>query len=216
MVHELLLAFLIELILETLGRQQVPGLGGILWMVQHPVVFFYNVLIVFATLCIGSRFRRRVFVTGLISFVWLIIGAANGMILNQRMTPFTMKDLSAATEGATILTNYMPIWQIVLIGVVILLVVAGFVVLFIKGPKHKERIKLKRNLIVCLLIIGSAFGSTYALQQNIAPFIMLRFCFRHVPKLHFSCNQAVIVCKSSESFRYFIYSGISNIQYVIS
>lgn len=40
MVHELVLAFLLELILETLGRQQLPGLGGLLWMVQHPLVFF--------------------------------------------------------------------------------------------------------------------------------------------------------------------------------
>ncbi|MBQ1471957.1 MAG: LTA synthase family protein [Eubacterium sp.] len=163
MVHELVLAFLLELILETLGRQQLPGLGGLLWMVQHPLVFFYNVLIIFATLCIGSLFKRRMFVTGLITFVWMLIGVANGVILTQRMTPFTMKDLSAMTEGATILTNYMAMWQIIMIGVVILLVVIGFVILFIKGPKHKEAIKFKRNLVVCLLIIACAFGSTYGL-----------------------------------------------------
>ena len=145
MVHELVLAFLLELILETLGRQQLPGLGGLLWMVQHPLVFFYNVLIIFATLCIGSLFKRRMFVTGLITFVWMLIGVANGVILTQRMTPFTMKDLSAMTEGATILTNYMAMWQIIMIGVVILLVVIGFVILFIKGPKHKEAIKFAKR-----------------------------------------------------------------------
>jgi phosphoglycerol transferase MdoB-like AlkP superfamily enzyme len=163
MVHEVLLAFFIELILETLGRQQVPGLGGILWLVQHPVVFFYNVLIIFATLCIGSLFKRRLFVTSLICFVWLLIGVANGVILTQRMTPFTMKDLSAMTEGATIMTNYMSMWQIGLIITIIVLVVIGFVILFLKGPRHEKPILFKRNLIVCLLIIACAFGSTYGL-----------------------------------------------------
>ena len=119
-------------------------------------VFSTTYLSYLVTLCIGSLFKRRMFVTGLITFVWMLIGVANGVILTQRMTLFTTKGsfFGQLTEGATILTSYMAMWQIIMIGVVILLVVIGFVILFIKGPKHKEAIKFQRNLVVCLLIIA--------------------------------------------------------------
>lgn len=156
-------AFLINLFIETLARHDPPVLAGLKYMVTSPLVFLDNMLIIFATLCIATLFRRRMFVLALIISVWVSLGVANGIILLQRMTPFTMKDLSSMTDGATIVTNYLAKWQIILIAGAFAVVVIGFVILFLKGPKKPTKVNLKRNLAVVVLIICCAFGGTFGL-----------------------------------------------------
>jgi phosphoglycerol transferase MdoB-like AlkP superfamily enzyme len=129
-------------------------------------VFFDNVLIIFATLSIATLFKRRAFVMTLVSSVWMAIGITNGIILTQRMTPFTMKDLSSLTDGATIMTNYLSVTQIgLMIGGVAAIVIA-FVILFIKGPKKPAKVNIKRNLIAVVLVILCAFGGTFGLIKT--------------------------------------------------
>src|SRR3712207_4519091 len=79
----LLLAFGLNLFMETFARKGVSIFGGLIFMAQHPVVFFYNVLIIFATLSICLLFKRRVFVITMITTVWMAIAIANGVILLQ-------------------------------------------------------------------------------------------------------------------------------------
>ena len=42
-------------------------------MVQEPLIFLYNTMIIFATLVIASIFKRRLFVFTVITIFWLII-----------------------------------------------------------------------------------------------------------------------------------------------
>lgn len=154
-------AFFLNLIIETLGRFSTTSiLGGVQFIFQDPIVFFYNTMIIFATLCVASLFKRRVFVFVIVSIFWLVIGIVNGVILLNRMTPFTVKDLSNIEDGATIITNYLEIWQIVLAGIAIVIALGLLVLLFIKGPKKHTRVKWKRNLVAVILVIVSTFGVT--------------------------------------------------------
>lgn len=94
-VYAAIWALGLNIIIETLGRFSTQGLaGGISFMFHNPVVFLYNTLIIFATLVIASVFKRRLFVFTIAAIFWLAVGIANGVILTQRMTPFTVKDLS--------------------------------------------------------------------------------------------------------------------------
>lgn len=86
-----------------------------------------------------------------------------GIILIERMTPFTVKDLSAITDGATIITNYFSMTEIVLIGVGILAGIIGLILLWIKAPKKKEHINWKRNVAAVVLVIAFTFGATFGL-----------------------------------------------------
>ena len=158
-VYCFLWAFALNFIIEELARK---GIGGFTFMIEKPVVFFYNVLLIFMTLVIATLFKRRLFVVTIVTIVWLAIGITNGIILMQRMTPFTVKDLDSITDGATIITNYFSIGQIILIGVGIAAVIAAMVFVWIKGPK-KEHVKFKRNLIAVLLVIVFTFGATFGL-----------------------------------------------------
>ena len=89
-------AFLLNLIIETLARK---GFQGLVFLLDSPIVFLYNTLIIFAMLVIATVFRRRIFFIVIVTLVWLGIGITNGIILIQRMTPFTVKDLSAITDS---------------------------------------------------------------------------------------------------------------------
>ena len=154
-------AVVLNLIIETLGRFSTTSLlGGIQFVFEDPIVFFYNTLIIFATLTIASLFKRRLFVFVIVSIFWLTIGIVNGVILLNRMTPFTVKDLSNIEDGATIITNYLEIWMIVLAAIAVIIAIGGLVLLFIKGPKKHDRVKWKRNLIAVILVVVSTFGST--------------------------------------------------------
>ena len=129
-------ACFLSLIIETLGRYSTMGIwGGLRFMVDEPVVFCYNSLIIFATILIASVFRRRTFVFLILSVFWLVIGIVNGVILLKRMTPFTVKDLSNLEDGFSIISNYMTPLTIAVAAVGILLAAGGLVLLFVKGPR---------------------------------------------------------------------------------
>ena len=129
-------------------------------MVQEPLIFLYNTMIIFATLVIASIFKRRLFVFTVITIFWLIIGIVNGVILTQRMTPFTVKDLSILDDGITIVTNYLSTAQIVMAAAGVVFAIGLLVLLYIKGPKKALPAKWKRNLIGIVIVIGATFGMT--------------------------------------------------------
>ena len=126
-------------------------------MVHSPLVFLYNALILYATLVLASLSKRRVFFFTIISIFWLGIGIINGVILTQRMTPFTVKDLSNLNDGLTIVTNYLSNYEIIGAIAAGLIAVGLLVLLFIKGPQKRDGVKRKRNLVAVLLVIAFTF-----------------------------------------------------------
>lgn len=159
----LILAFIFDLFIETIGRPNQPGYGGVLFMVQSPLAFLDNMLIIYATLVVSALFKRGTFVCTLGATFWLVIGITNGVIRTQRLTPFTVKDLASLGDGMTIVTNYFQSWQIIGMGVAIAAAALAFLLLFLKGPKRKDKIPYKRTLAGVLLVILIAFGSTIGL-----------------------------------------------------
>ena len=131
-------AVLINLFTETIARQAQFPSGGFVYLVEQPLVFLANTLIIYATLTIAALFKRRAFVMALVSSVWILIAISNGVILLQRMTPFNMKDMTAFADGITLITNYFSVPQLIGLAVGSVAAVVFFTLLFIKGPKRKE------------------------------------------------------------------------------
>lgn len=159
----LILAVIYNLFIETLGRQSMPGYGGLYYMVTKPLPFLTNTLIIYATLVVSALFAHGAFVLLLISAVWIAIGITNGVILSQRMTPFTMKDMSAMTEAIGVSANYFKPSEMIMMGVGLLVLLIAMVLVFFKAKKKK--INLKRNLLIVLLIITGTFGTTFGMIQ---------------------------------------------------
>lgn len=129
------------------------------WIFHNPLVFLYNALIVFATMTVALLFKRRRFAWLMISVLWIVIGSVNGIILLQRVTPFTLYDLANFTDGLTIINTYYKTWQIMLIAIGGILLAAAIVIIFIRSKKW-ENIHYGKSLVAIILSIGAAFGGT--------------------------------------------------------
>lgn len=136
-VNLLVLSFLLVLIIETLGRHS--PIQAVVFMVQHPLVYLSNMALVMALLSISFLFKRRFFATTLLSIVWLALGIVNGVILSNRMTPFTVKDLSNLNEAVAIVENYFSVATVIAFIVVVALLVLGIIVLYYRCKTCLER-----------------------------------------------------------------------------
>ena len=138
------------------------------FMTAKPLVFAYNAGLIFTTSLIVYLFRRRCFWRFLIAIFWLLLGIINGVILANRVTPFTGPDLHLLTDGMAILNKYLPSW-----GVVVALIVLGFFVLLllgllIKGPKYTRKIKYRYDLLLVVVGILAFAGITQlALEKRV-------------------------------------------------
>lgn len=150
------LSFLLVLIIESLGRHS--PVQAVVFMVQNPLVYLANMALVFSLLSLSMLFKRRVFVTTLLSIVWLALGIVNGVILSNRMTPFTVKDLSNLNEAIAIVENYFSVGTVIAFIVVVALLVLGIVVLYRKAPKKPTELNFKKDLAAVLIVFVGAFG----------------------------------------------------------
>ena len=138
------------------------------FMIGKPLVFAYNAGLIFTTSLIVYLFRRRCFWRVLIAIFWFLLGIINGVILSNRVTPFTGPDLHLLTDGMAILNKYLPSW-----GVVVALIVLGFFVLLllgllIKGPKYTRKIKYRYDLLLVVVGILAFAGITQlALEKRV-------------------------------------------------
>ncbi len=160
-----LVAVAIELYIEVFARITTAPLEGFRWAVTHPVVFLYNTLIIFATMTIALLFRRRRFVWFIVSVIWLGLGTANGVILMNRMTPFTLYDFTNFADGLTIATTYFSKVQIILFLIALGLGVAALVMIFIRSEKWTN-IKYRKSLAAIILAAALAGGATIGLENS--------------------------------------------------
>lgn len=152
----LLISMALDFVIESLARQSL--LNGAKYLVYQPEIFIYNTIIIFTTLSIAVFFKRRIFVYVVVGSFWLTVGIANGVILSNRMTPFTVKDLDNLKDGITIITSYFSTKEIILIAVAFSILAAVLASIFLFAPK-KDKVDFKKAFaafaVVSLVMSGS-------------------------------------------------------------
>ena len=154
----LLAPLIINFIIELCSRRSLGD--TFIYIFGSPLVFLYNSLIILSTLSIVLLFKRRTFFFTLISTVWIGFGITNGIILSNRVTPFTATDLTLADLGLGIISKYLSKTVTNLIACFLMTVVIGIVVLFFKGPKYKGKLNYKKNILVVSSVWAFLFLST--------------------------------------------------------
>lgn len=149
-------AIVLNLVIETLARHSL--IQGVLFMVQSPLVFICNTLLILSLISLSLLFRRRIFAMSMLSLVWLALGIINGVILSNRMTPFTVNDLSSLKDGLSIVTTYFSIKTMVLAIAGIVALILIIILLFRKAPKLKEKVNYKKSVAMIAVIIVGTFG----------------------------------------------------------
>lgn len=175
----LIYAFVILFYIETFGRRSLAK--SFIFLFYSPFVFLLNMMLIFSTLSLCMLFRRKRFTRTVIVTFWVILGTVNGLVLGNRMTPFTVADLALLDNGIMILPNYFNKFQIVLIIALVIGVVGLFIKSFISAPKRKNKINYKFAVTGFLLIIAMTFGSwQMAVKYNLVStyFYNLNYAYR--------------------------------------
>lgn len=138
-------------VIEAISRHSFSAAWE--FMTKRPLVFAYNTAFIFTTMLIVYLFRRRVFWRVVVSVFWLFLGAVNGILLMNRVTPFTGPDLHMLTDGIEIMQKYLPFYGVIIGCIVIGAVLLGILVLFIKGPKYQG--KIKYQIVIPGILVGA-------------------------------------------------------------
>lgn len=150
----LITALLLGLVIEALNRKSL--LSGLGYMVDSPLLFCFNVLIILLTLSFALFFKREIFVFVSISTVWLLFGIVNYIILHFRVTPFSAVDFMLIKSAISVSGHYFSTLNIAMLVVALCLVVFLMACLYKKAPYHRYR-NHKRLIFSCVPVIIIAF-----------------------------------------------------------
>lgn len=163
LLHIPLLALAVTLVVELFNHKAfTAGPGDFLkFITGQPLAALVDVLIILLTLMPAMFLRRRVFYCCVVSAVWLLGGAVNGFILLNRMTPFTVADLTVLNTGLDTLPNYLSTGYIILLAAALVPLLGGLVMLLWKGPRNiiPGRRRLFSGILSLLLASGVLCGA---------------------------------------------------------
>ena len=135
------------------------------FMKERPLVFLYNAFLIFTTTLIVYLFRRRVFWRTILFIFWMGLGIINGVLLSNRVTPFTGPDLHLITDAFQIADRYLSPFFFV---VVVIVAVIGLIILFFKGPRYQGKMRYKLNIPLIAVGIAAFAGTTkLALEKRV-------------------------------------------------
>ena len=132
-VYTLVLALLLNFVLEALSRHS--ALRTFTYLYHRPLAYFYNTLILACFLSLALPFRRRRFVRVLITVIWLILGIINCVMRFMRITPLGCYDFVIFVRNFSIASIYISLWEMVLIALGAVAVVAGLMLVFRHAPR---------------------------------------------------------------------------------
>lgn len=162
----LIIAFFLEFLLEVFGRRSF--IKAYDFMLDSPIVFFYNINIIFFTLLFALLPKRRIFGVLVISMLWIIMGFVNFVVLGFRVTPFAAIDFLMVKDTFSMRNVYFKPWQQALIVVGVVLIILLFVYLFRKLPKYEGRRHIKSLMCLCIIMWAVVMGFTnFAVKHNI-------------------------------------------------
>ena len=130
------------------------------FMKERPLVFLYNAFLIFTTTLIVYLFRRRVFWRTICVIFWLGLGIINGVLLSNRVTPFTGPDLHLITDAFQIADRYLSPFFFVVVVIAAILAVIGLIILFFKGSKYQGKMSYKLNVPLILAGVLAFAGTT--------------------------------------------------------
>jgi len=147
-------AVLMTLILEILSRKSI--LDTIVFVLDKPVIFLVNVLIIMAPFSLILLTRRTWFVYGVVSCILLLIGVIDFVLLLFRTTPFTAQDTKQISSALRIMQHYVSWFAIVIAVAAVIALLIGMFIWWKKAPLYHGKINWKRNVSASLISIAVA------------------------------------------------------------
>ena len=174
---------MINIILESFGSERF--FGGIEKLYHDPYIFLCNTLIIASTISVGVFFKRfRPFVVGLVSSIWLFLGAINFIILSNRTLPFTAYDLQLLDTFPHLMRRYLSPTLLALACLLLVVVLLGIAIVFFKAlakPKPEPK-KGKARFITPIVSFVAVCSVTFGNLQYAIGSGILETRFAELPK----------------------------------
>ncbi|MDO4318458.1 MAG: sulfatase-like hydrolase/transferase [Lachnospiraceae bacterium] len=155
-VQVYLISLLVNLVIEAFSRFSLWKAFGYLF--TSPLIFLVNTFIISIVIAPSILSKRRMFFYLLTSTLWLAVGVVDFFLLHNRVTPFNGNDLRLIQDAIDVAFHYYTIFQLILIALLIVAVIALIIVAFFKFPKRKERVAYKKMLPLSLALMLGGFG----------------------------------------------------------
>ena len=168
LVFHFILACFITFVVEVISRRNL--LSAVSFVNRHTLAYLYNAFIVFASLSLVYLSKCRAQLRLLITGLWIFLGTVNGIILSNRVTPFSYTDFKMLPDlFAMQNTNYFTAEEATIVVSIVVSFIVFLVLFFIKGPKYqgKRHHVLSPIAIAALLIIGIPVTTQAAQNSNI-------------------------------------------------
>lgn len=141
-------AFVVNFLIEILSRRSIYL--GIHHLLCNPLVFVLNMILLTFFFYITCLFKRKCFAMLFVAVIWLGMGITNCVVLGFRTTPLGAIDFKIIKCAVDIIPVYLNTFEIILIAVAIVAVIAFLVYSFIKLPKSKP--KYKKNILSSIIV----------------------------------------------------------------
>ncbi len=129
-----ILAAVMTFAVECLSRHSL--VDTLQFLVNSPLAYLSNYGIILLTILPALLFRKRMAGLAFLSAIWTLLGIAQCIVLLVRVSPLAAIDIAIAFSVITIIEAYLSPFQIILICVGLLSVLAGLVILFIRAKRH--------------------------------------------------------------------------------
>ncbi|MGN0313240.1 MAG: LTA synthase family protein [Fusicatenibacter sp.] len=166
------------LVIEAISRHSFAEAWT--YMTERPLVFLYNAFLIFTTFIIVYLFRRRCLVRLILTSFWLILGIINGVILANRVTPFTGPDLRNLSDGTKVVTKYLSPGMLLLVAAALVLLVGLLVWFWFKGPKYQGKLRWYVNIPLVAVTVALFVGATnLAVEKRILSSYFVNIAFAY-------------------------------------
>ncbi len=165
-----LAAILLNLFVELLSRRSFISL--VVFVGTRPHIFLFNTCIIFWSFSLLLLVRRKLFLSAVISVIWLILGIVNFVLLGCRVTPFNGADLRLTKDAMAVAGKYLSWWHLVLLAIAVAALLVALVIMFRKLPRSEKKPSYIKSLIfvvfsfMALLGINSVGKSTGVLANQ--------------------------------------------------
>lgn len=134
MINNYLISVLLILVIEVLARHSLTD--GIRFVWDHPFLTLLSAAILTAFYALALLVPKRNFVWLCITVVIVGLAVTNSILLCFRITPLAATDIALLTSVFEIMGVYLKVWQIILLVLLVLIVIAGLIYLGIRMKKQ--------------------------------------------------------------------------------
>ena len=152
------IAVVTNICIEILSRNSFSSFAS--YIIETPLAFIFNTAIIMLTLSVSLFFRRRIFMTSMITLLWLALGIANKFMLVSGNTPLTIFHIANFGSAIKLSSIYMTIFETVLILLAIIAAVLVGCFLWKKMPKAYRNMRKAVFSLGILLVICSFMAFT--------------------------------------------------------